>query len=238
MIEYLTWDSEFFGYKIGRIKITQETNLNELFEIIDKQKEYKLIYLVIDKLLQTKELEEKLEKKRISLVDKKVTFSQMILPPSETEVSFEEIKLYSGSVATQKIIDLSLQSGIYSRFQTDKNFVNHEYEKLYTAWIQNSVNGKIADSVFVAYQHSELIGLLTLSFKKHFSDIGILAVDSMYRGQKIGQKLIKTAIHETQKQAINLIKVVTQKDNINACNFYENQGFEIEQLEYIYHIWL
>lgn len=63
MIEYLTWDSEFFGYKIGRIKITQETNLNELFEIIDKQKEYKLIYLVIDKLLQTKELEEKLEKK-------------------------------------------------------------------------------------------------------------------------------------------------------------------------------
>lgn len=132
---------------------------------------------------------------------------------------------------------MSLQSGIYSRFLIDKNFINDEYKKLYTAWIENSVNGKIADRVIVAYKESQIIGLLTLSFKNDFSDIGILAVDSNHRGQKIGEKLIKKAIFETKKQSINQIKVITQKHNIRACNFYKKQDFKIEKLEYIYHIW-
>lgn len=238
MIEYLKWDSDFFGYKIGKINVNQSIHFSSISKEVAKQTDYKLIYLIIGKEFHNAELQEELEKTNIKLVDTKITFAQLISSENTTSDVFENIQLYLPTVANQKLIDLSLQSGIYSRFRIDKNFVDNEYEKLYTAWIQNSVNGKIADKVIVAYKESELIGLLTLSFKKGFSDIGILAVDSNYRGQKIGQKLIEKAIYETNQQRINQIKVVTQKDNTKACNFYKNQNFNIEKLEYIYHIWL
>jgi dTDP-4-amino-4,6-dideoxy-D-galactose acyltransferase len=238
MVEYLKWDSDFFGYKIGKINVTKSISFSSISEAIKKQTDYKLIYLVIDEPFHFPKLQQELEEKRIKLVDSKVTFTQKIASENNNDDSFENIQLYLPTVANQKLIDLSLQSGIYSRFQTDKNFVDNEYKKLYTTWIQNSVNGEIADRVIVAYKESEIIGLLTLAFKNGFSDIGILAVDSKYRGQKTGQKLIQKAIHETSQQLINQIKVVTQKDNTKACNFYKNQNFNIEKLEYIYHIWL
>lgn len=238
MIEYLKWDSDFFGYKIGKINIKKMTDFSDISETLAKQTDYKLIYLVIDEEFYTSKLREQLEKTKLRLVDVKTTLTQTITSENNSNDSFENIQLYLSTITTPELIALSLQSGVYSRFLTDKNFVNNEYEKLYTAWIQNSVSGKIADRVIVAYNEDKIIGMITLSFKDNCSDIGIVAVDSNYRGQKMGQKLIEKAIYETSKQSINQIKVVTQKDNIKACNFYESQNFKIQKLEYIYHIWL
>ncbi len=237
MIEYLNWDSDFFGYRIGKINISQLNNFSTISEVIEKVN-YKLIYLVIDEEFHTLSLQKELEEANIRLVDEKVTFQQEISSNYTINTSSDDIQLYLSELTTSKLIDLSLQSGVYSRFLVDENFVNDEYKKLYTAWVQNSVNGSIADKVIVAKREDQIIGLLTLSFKNIFSDIGILAVDSDYRGQRIGKKLIKRVIIETKKKSLAQIKVVTQQRNSKACNFYIKQNFRPEKLEYIYHIWL
>ena len=237
MIEYLKWDSDFFGYKIGRINIAKPLEFSLLNEALKQQTDYRLIYLVIDEKYNTLNLQRELKEVDIKLVDEKVTF-QRVVSFKDYNNSFENIELYSPIITTPKLIDLSLQSGIYSRFLLDDNFINDEYRKLYTTWIENSVNGEIADKVIVAYEETEIIGVLTLSFKENYSDIGILAVDSNYRGRKIGKRLVERAIFETKRKYFNEIKVVTQNKNVVACHFYKQQDFKIEQLEYIYHIWL
>ncbi|WP_291723538.1 GNAT family N-acetyltransferase [Bernardetia sp.] len=236
MIEHLNWDSDFFGYKIGRIHLTTTTNIQKVFHIV-QQSEYKLIYLVVSESVHNEKLKKELESHEIYLVDEKITFSQNVPITTSCNDNLDNIRLFLQKQVHPKLIDLSLQSGIYSRFKIDKNFINQEYEKLYTAWIENSVGGKIADRVIVAYQENEIVGLLTLAFKDSFSDIGVLAVDEHCRGQKIGHKLVKKAILETQEQAIRKVKVVTQKVNKQACNFYLKQNFDIEKIDYIYHIW-
>lgn len=237
MVEYLKWDSDFFGYKIGKITVNKPDSFSDISELLVNKEDYRLIYLIIDEEFHNTDLQERLEKRKIKRVDTKTTFSQIIPSEKNFDTIFENTQLYLPTVENQKLIDISLQGGIYSRFKTDKNFVENEYEKLYTTWIKNSVNKKIADRVIVAYQESEITGLITLAFKDGFSDIGLVAVDSNYRGQEIGKKLIQRAIYETTKQSIKKIKVVTQKDNVKACNFYKKQNFTIEKLEYIYHVW-
>lgn len=238
MIEYLIWDSNFFGYKIGKYFVKKNTDIPELISTV-KNTDYKLVYLVVNQNIPNiLEIKKNLSKPNIILADEKILYSQYVPEYQESVNNLKDIKLYSSMVANQKLINLSLQSGVYSRFKIDKNFVSNEYEKLYTAWIENSVNKKIADNVFVAYQENEIIGVITLAFKNTFSDIGILAVDKSYRGKKTGKKLIQKAIEETRQKGINQIKVVTQQSNQQACAFYRKQGFLVEKVEYIYHIWL
>ncbi len=230
VIEYLEWDSNFFGYKIGELK-----KYNDLEEQLKKAKDEKYV-LIYAKNQEAKRHDDYL-KAGGKLVDEKVTFLQ-IIPQLDMFQLDNNIKLYQKQDVSKELLSLALQSGVYSRFKTDTNFKNQEFEKLYAIWIENSIKKMIAKEVIVFELEEKIIGLLTLGIKNNRSDIGILAVDGQSRGLGIGKKLMERAFIESQKLAQTSIQVVTQKSNIEACYFYEKQGFQIEKIENIYHFWL
>ncbi len=229
-IKLLEWDTKFFGYKVGEMfcKENLATMLN------DNKSNYRLIYFKVDP--NDISLNNECKVNNGVLVDKKITFiKEEIL---ENTSRNNNTLLIDNEKVGSDLIDLAIQSGEYSRFKIDSNFKNNEFNKLYSNWIENSVNGDLAKKVIVVKEQNSTVGLLTLGIKNLNTNIGILAVDYKYRGKGIGQKLIERSFEETIKLGFKNIEVVTQLDNFRACNFYKKMGFETKHIENVYHFWL
>jgi len=229
--EHLEWDTFFFGFKVGKIRADSisstdlKISLNSL-----KEKRYTLVYLFLNK-----EIEYKLSSYTLKLVDKKITYVKKISPK---QLDIKDIKKYELDYPNKNLIDLAIESGIYSRFNTDKNIKKEKFQELYKQWITNSVNKKIAKEVLTYNEGEDIAGMITLGEKNNKGDIGIIAVNKNNRGKKIASKLINSAELYFEKQAYSEIQVVTQGDNKPACKLYEKNGFEIAKIQYVYHAWL
>jgi Acetyltransferases len=133
---------------------------------------------------------------------------------------------------------LAFQAGLYCRFNTDPNLPQTWFLKIYSKWIENSVNGSIATRVIVIRHDNKIIGMATLGTKNARGDIGLLAVNPNFRGKKLGTKLVYAAQAYFIEQGFSRAQVVTQKINLLACKLYEKCGFHQEKIENFYHFWL
>lgn len=230
----LKWDSELFGYKVACIKNHEinDQDYNKKIKLL-KKKKYKLIYWFVD---PNDSISNKTALSNgLILIDEKVTFHKKLVPINIIE---KDITEYCKKNPTSSLINLSFQSGIFSRFNIDNNFKNNEFEKLYTVWIEKSVKKEKAKKVFVHYKNGIVDGLITVFIKNGIGEIGLLAVDSNSRGKAIGTKLLDKANYYFFKYNCKDVLVVTQLRNKQACNFYLKNGFSVKEIINIYHIWI
>jgi dTDP-4-amino-4,6-dideoxy-D-galactose acyltransferase len=232
-ISLLDWDSEFFGYNVAQVRFNQAGYtelLNLLKEIKDKKIRLTYFFVSPDNI----DLNRTIADTGAVLVDQKVLFEKTT---HKNTVKNSNIIEYKDTQPNEKLIELGLQAGAYSRFLTDKNFHNNEFEKLYKQWIVNSVNRTIAWSIPVAMSGSAIVGLITLGKKDNYADIGLIAVDKKYEGRGIGSDLIRFAENRAYEMNYSGIKVVTQLQNTRACRLYEKCNFTVENVTNIYHFW-
>jgi len=232
-IEPLAWDSQFFGYPVARIALDQNggKELAQLFERLLDEK-FRLTYLFVP--LSEKEANESIIQKGAILVDQKTVF----LKPTEKHSGYSNhISELQGVEITEKLIELTLQAGLFSRFHLDKNFVKQEYERLYIEWITRSVKKELSFKTLLALRDSDIIGITTMDDEKDHVHIGLVAVDDKYRGQGVGYDLIRTADSIAFAMGFKEIKVVTQLHNKGACRLYEKCGFHMASTTNVYHFW-
>ena len=235
-LEILEWDSAFFGYPVARV--TASAISIEKLESIKQQasdKGIRLIYLFSDPA--DKISANAAAKNDAKLVDQKITF-HIKIDASVVSAVDEHIEQYEADQPSEQLINLSIQSGLYSRYKIDPNFKNNEFERMYLAWIENSVNKKIADHTFVYKEDGKELGFVTLKARNNYGQIGLIAVDESSRGKSIGKKLVTAVISQLFQKNIADLDVATQIDNADACKFYEKVGFKGIKTENIYHIWL
>ncbi|WP_040473599.1 GNAT family N-acetyltransferase [Flavobacterium frigoris] len=229
-IEKLDWDSQFFKLKIGRCTINQNDKycLNQ-FRYISQ--EYDLVYI----FSQLNNLDFKLMDKKVVYINEDISGFLSI----NKDANVNKIEYYQHNRKNyDDILDLTLQSGEYSRFNIDENFRNNEYSKLYKEWIDNSINKKLAQEIIVKYLDNKVVGFATLSKKDdQLADISLVAVDKNYRGKGIAKEIILNTIIEAKKRGFNKIQVVTQVDNLPANGLYLATGFKEKSLTNIYHHW-
>lgn len=232
----LQWDSTFFGYNIGKINL-DSLCANELLELQKEARAHhlSLVYLFTD----PNDGVSNTSAKNIGgiLYDEKTTYlrrSAQIPAPLHSN-----IKSYTSDLPASLLYPLALQSGIYSRFFLDQKFINNEFQKLYQAWTENSVNRSLAKEVLVyTEQAHEYLGLITLGIKVGRLDIGLLAVEQAARGRNIGGKLLSAADYYSNLWKCEYMQVVTQGANKIACNFYEKHGFRKESVQQVFHLWV
>jgi dTDP-4-amino-4,6-dideoxy-D-galactose acyltransferase len=233
-IEFLNWDSEFFGYPVARIQ--GEMHDQETFDAISKQLSNEGIQLgyYTSNSPQSWLLQGSPEYD-VNFADLKVTYLKNLnAEPAQTD---HHIEPYTSDQAEDQLIHLAIESGIYSRFNRDNKFGKSKYQELYTLWIKNSVGKKIAEEVLVFKSDTHIAGFVTLGIKKGRGDIGIIAVDEHFRGQRIGSRLMRAAEKWFLEKKLNQVQVVTQGDNLPACRLYEGCGFARESAVYFYHLW-
>ncbi len=233
-IEILDWDTNFFGFKVAKLnlEISKSTNLKEIIFQLDK-KHVRLAYY--SSLKRFPEQFNLISHVDIKLVDKKVTYMKKEIMKSDYH---DSITIYDKDYPESNMLNIAIQSGEYSRFNIDKEIGKDKYEELYKLWLINSVKKEIAKEVLVFSDNGEIRGLVTLGEKKGNADIGIIAVESTNRGKGIGKSLMYAAETWFVDNGYSSIQVVTQEDNLSACNLYRSCGYELEKVEYFYHFWI
>jgi dTDP-4-amino-4,6-dideoxy-D-galactose acyltransferase len=232
----LNWDSRFFGYKIATVN-HPDLELEQLKDIIKELEanDFKLAYCFVSP--EDTVSNYSLKTLEGFLADEKITYTIQTGKDNMLPVS-DNIMPYDSSTASEKLVSLTLQSGLYSRFRIDPKFVNNEFERLYTVWIEKSVSKQLANEVIVYKEDGEIYGFVTLVVHEKTGSIGLIAVDEKQRGKAIGKKLIGSALSYFRDHNIINVDVVTQKSNFIACRFYESCGFEIKDTINIYHLWM
>jgi len=222
----LDWDSKFFGYRIAKMEVNDPIGFSFPLDSY-----FRLVYVFSMQPIPILEFE--LMDKKVCFHMEAINFNKSIVNPSIKIEPFDE-----GKHSYEKLKDLTFQSGVFSRFFVDKGFVNDEFSKLYTKWIENSVNKISAIEVFVALENNELLGFITLTRKdEDLADIGLLAVSPEARGRRVASSLIEHVKNYAVEKGFTKMQVVTQFNNIPATKLYKSAGFELKELTYIYHIW-
>ena len=230
MIELVQWDSENFNVKVGNLMLTDELSEQSLLKAIKqaKDKEYDLLYLKGCEL-QTSWLSDKL-----LLADQKVVYYQTI--KTHPMYHSENVISLLGKPMTKELLQLSYESGKYSRYHLDKNFSPSVFETLYRLWMEHSLSGDIATDVLAYQENGQVLGMLTYKRNKEEVDVGIVAVNPHVAGKGIGSQLMRDFL--SRFNVGTKICVATQKCNTVACHYYEKNGFQQKSITNIYHIWL
>jgi len=229
----LDWDSQFFGYPVARIMFDHNGGslAEETFREISGSN-YRLVYLYAPS--DDDELNRVITGKGGKLFDNKVLFVKQPEPHSQF---INQIRDYGCEKPDVKLIELSLEAGLFSRFRLDYNFVNGEFERLYTRWITDSVSGLIAFKVIVAVSGNDVIGVTTIGEKNGCADIGLVAVDRNHTGKGIGYDMIRFADDVAYVMKYDRITVITQMQNTAACRLYKKCNFVPENITNVYHYW-
>jgi dTDP-4-amino-4,6-dideoxy-D-galactose acyltransferase len=214
MIERLSWDSDFFGKKIGKI-IVEKDDLN----FMDCFYDYDLIYIFSNKKLNIS----------ASLVDTKITFGKKIINKSH----IDNIAIFDNSIHDyNQLLSLVYLSGKDSRFRMAPFFSEEDFKKLYKRWIDRSIEDN--DTIVLIYlQQNLILGFVTFSCVETKAFIGLIAVSPNFQGQGVGSMLIQAVENSLANETF--LTVPTQQINLGACNFYIKTGFEIINKQYIYH---
>jgi len=235
---HLEWDTTFFGFGVARI-VQAEMDDDQLSETLKflRDNNYRMVYWQI--------AADQYESAKIAQihggfwVDEKVTYIKNLIDMAD----FRKASAYTPFPYLEKtpesaMIKLAIQSGEHSRFRNDSKFPSELFDKLFTCWIMRSVVKEIAWEVLVVKEGNDLLGLITLGVKGERADIGLLAVADYARGKGIGSVLVADADKRFAESGYALAQVVTQRSNLGACKLYESCGYQIENIENVFHFWL
>jgi dTDP-4-amino-4,6-dideoxy-D-galactose acyltransferase len=234
-LQQLDWDSEFFGFGVGRLVGSFES-VAALSDALQTAAEngIRLVYGACDHKDSVSH--------RVALaagarfVDAKCTYKLGLTRIQPTRVDVEE----AGDDASSHLHlrNLALQAAEFSRFRLDTALPEGSWEHMYSLWMQNSVSGKLADAVFVEHGDDRIIGMISVSYRGECGQIGLFAVDRKWRGRGIGRRLLDAAIQRCCAAGCKELKVVTQRNNLAACRSYELVGFRLIDEQDVFHFWI
>lgn len=236
IFQALPWDSKLMGFATARLTL-EDASATEISQRLAECRAagLRLVYVFVPPVQA--EANEAMRAAGAWLADRKVTFTMPLTPTDAQLPADPAIELTSEF--TPHLEALAWQSGEYSRFRLDPRLPATVFQRLYTRWLRNSLNGRIAQGVLVFQgEDGPPLGLITLSESNGKVAISLVAVDAAARGQRVGQRLVTEARRRASTLGHTSLQVVTQGANAAACRFYEHCGFQLVQEVNVYHLWL
>jgi len=191
LCDFLQWDSDFFGMRIGRISTTR---INEsVFPDIDRwvhEHSVDCLYFQADSSnddsIRTAELY------GFNLVDIRVMLHfEVISEAKHADFSRRENIRFSKEGDIPALRAIAGKSHHATRYYHDHNFPRDKCDLLYQEWIEKSCMG-LADVVLVCEVDGRLAGYLTARHvRESAASIGLTAVDVDIRGRGIGGSLLE-----------------------------------------------
>ena len=237
----LDWDTNFFGFTVAKIIPTKldEEQISRCISVMKNDK-VRLAYWAADP--NDAPSKAAAQANGGFLADRKVTYAmsadRIVSQSNAPNLADVVVEEYGERVSTPELDRLALQAGVNSRFKIDCRIPAGKFEALYRIWMQRSVGREIADMVYVVRHGGAIVGMVTVGEKNGRADIGLIAVDASMRGKNIGKALVLAAQKWGVDRGFSAAQVVTQGDNVAACRFYEQCGYQVDQVENIYHFWI
>jgi len=233
MIKELTWDSELIKRKIGSLTV-DAGNISYLRNALEQAEKEGFQYLLCRLTSQDTKVIRTLESQGFYLTDIGVTFGIKTADCFRHAKKTSKITDTITAAAKKDIPDLKkLIRSLFaeSRFYHDPFYSTEEADKLYRAWIENSVKGQEADIVF----HIPQTGFITCKTKgQHAGNIVLFGVRKRSRGKGYGSALLLRAMEWFAGQGMDSVSVRTQLKNRHGMNFYLSFGFFIKEYDLMF----
>jgi ribosomal protein S18 acetylase RimI-like enzyme len=235
MIQYLEWDSQFFGHRIGRIlqKTLTESSLAQIKRWAEENQIDCLYFLATPDDDMTVQLA---EQDHFHLVDLRVTLRTSLegmLPLPEPSIPLDYAQ--AADIPALKLI--AGQNHTNSRFFTDTHFPRQKCRELYEIWIEKAVHGPDT-KVFVWRAEGKACAYVTARLlDEGCGDIDLVGIDPRFQGRGLGPQLIIQALNYFRQQQVMRVQTATQGRNIHALKLYQKCGFSIDSIELWYHKW-
>jgi GNAT superfamily N-acetyltransferase len=234
---FLDWDSQFFGFRIGRV-VERTLSLEEMEWVSAwcQRESIRCLYFECD---PGDDSSVRLaERTGFQLVDVRLEFSKRMAPETVTSTWTDGLRIRQWVEADLPTLGAISETAYRdTRFWHDLNFPRERVTALYRDWIINSCHG-FADRVFVADYDGEPVGFLTCGFDSpNARRIGLVGVSSEARGKGVGRALVEAAIDDAISRGCELLEVATQARNISAQRLYQRSGFTTCSTSLWYHLW-
>lgn len=230
--ERLTWDSDFFGFRVGRVVVSEDeasdaSDLRKTLEGLDVG----LAYVFLPGAAGAAQERNRSVLVSLSgrLVDRKVTFCKRLLP--QTDLPKEVMTVVA---LTPEIEALAYGSGWCSRFAGEDR-LRPFFRPLYKRWLQNDLrDGRVLVKTSVA---GKPVGLTTVSARDGIGRIGLVAVDVEHCRRGIATELLRAAEDWLLQQGVGECRVVTQHANVAGMALYERCGYAVVGQQEVWHVW-
>lgn len=224
MIEELEWDSRFFGRKIGILKSPPSSG-KRLLKALDDAQSRGFRYLTCKIKKGDFKGIQLLEHVGFYLTDIGVTWEKNIKSSTVNPGIQVALEKDIGSLKS-----LTKDLFRHSRFYHDPFFKKSEADKLFRAWVENSVRGDAADVVFWI-KESGFVTCRRLSATR--GEIPLIGVAEGKRGKGIGSSLVSAAMRWFRDEKVRGMRTRTQLVNIRAMNFYRDIGFQLKEFDVV-----
>ncbi len=234
-IELLPWDSEFFGFRIGRVH-SRQFKPDELPRQASEQG-YRCLYLTCG-ISDGGALKEA-ARAGFAPIDVRVTLKARLdlSTPEPEEHAAIDISPYRPEDMPH-LIAIAHDLSAYSRFNLDTGFEDAAALRLYARRIQDSCAGR-AEITLVARRDGIPVGFATCTAAGATSGaLEMVGVRDSAAGTGIGSALVKAALHHHQQAGRPNVVVTVQGRNPRALNFYQRNRFQIREMELVFHCWI
>jgi dTDP-4-amino-4,6-dideoxy-D-galactose acyltransferase len=235
-IKYLKWDTDFFGFKVGKLDI-RSTNLkinsDSLKEKASKEG-YKLVYTYIKENNPVNKGFDKF------LVDSHISM-EMAMPEEKPEKQFILLNEYNmpDDMMVEELFNITDDVATLSRFSRDPNIDKLKVVNLYREFIRNSIKTTFGDGIIIKRNKNKIIeGLFIPSTSGNTGRELLIGVDGNFRRNGIGRKLFHLSLNYWSSKGVINIFTNVSKNNVDSLNFHTRLGYNVKDVINIYHIWL
>jgi len=220
VIQELTWDTEFFGRKIGTIPVV--ASAGEADALLEKARQQEFRYL-ISRLSPT-------EIASVQILEQKGFYTTdigIVWHRSLQDIESPRVLAREGTKDDNTIVQ-QISAGIFreGRFYKDPFFSREEADRLYRTWAENLLKGD-ADRVFLIGHE----GFVACKVAGDTGSITLIGVSSEHQNRGIGKDLVRNALAWFRELGADKATVRTQAGNSNAIAFYERVGFRVRNLD-------
>ena len=229
--EFLAWDSQHFGKRVGKLGLQSATRLEELLQLACKQR-YEILYIYSPVPIDSPQIG------NYALLD---VGGHITLGKNLAEHSAEEPKPVSGvckyllDTPTPELLEIAFLSGHLSRFKIDHLLPAGSFEHLYEAWLAKSLTNHPNAGVYTYKADDKTVGLVTVDWGDSKCTIGLLAVLESFQGRGIATRLINYVERACNTRKATLIEVKTQLSNASARTLYIKNSFTEKDRSFLYH---
>lgn len=240
--QLLSWDSEFFGHRIARVRgdtmtwataeALEQWSIGEQIEVL-----YFLARADCSSSIQTA------QEHGFYLTDIRLTLTTLGGGSTGVNFAHESPDILIRPAQTSDVPGLETiarRSHRDTRFFSDSRFPRSKAEELYATWIRLECEGK-ADQVLVAGSvEGAPLGYVSCHYDPESSSgqIGLFATHESIRGRGVGKRLVGAAFEWFSKKGAQEISVVTQGRNIAAQRLYQGCGFRTAEVQLWLHKWI
>ncbi len=240
-IEYLSWDTEFFGFPVGRITTDQLTP--EIANYVDawcKQNSIACLYFMANSNDSTtiQLVEDRgfhLVEIRLEIELKLKNWVPMQEPSWDRSLRIREAELND----FPELLDITQGSFLDSRYYVDPGFSKETCDAFYATWVKTSF-GKDSELFVVAESDHQLQGYVICHPEtpdKANMRLDLVAVRQGKRNSGVGKAMFQHVLNWCKQENVQYIWSATQGRNIASQRLFQRAGFLLRSCQLYYHKW-